>query len=65
VSIATIVATQVELARTFAERVASAAQRAQATGRALSLVVPGGSVAEAFFPVLALAAIDWTMVEVF
>ena len=37
----------------------------QATGRALSLVVPGGSVAEVFFPVLALAAIDWTMVEVF
>jgi 6-phosphogluconolactonase len=63
--IETIVATPAELARTFAARLASTARRVQATGRALSLVLPGGSVAEIFFPVLALAAIDWTMVEVF
>jgi 6-phosphogluconolactonase len=37
----------------------------QADGRAVSLVLPGGSVAEVFFPVLARAAIDWTMVEIF
>ena len=63
--IETIVATPAELAQTFAARLASTARRVQATGRALSLVLPGGSVAETFFPVLALAAIDWTMVEVF
>lgn len=61
----TIVATPAGLAETFAKRVASTAERVQATGRALSLVLPGGSVAEAFLPVLALAAIDWTMVDVF
>jgi 6-phosphogluconolactonase len=63
--IETIVATPAELAQTFAARLTSTAERVQATGRALSLVLPGGSVAEIFFPVLALAAIDWTMVEVF
>ena len=64
-SVETIVAPPAELARDFAARVSDAAQRARTAGRALSLVLPGGSVAEAFFPVLALAAIDWTMVEVF
>jgi len=63
--IETIVAPPAELARTFVARLASTARRVQATCRALSLVLPGGSVAEIFFPVLALAAIDWTMVEVF
>jgi len=63
--IETIVATPAELASAFAARVASTAQRVQATGRALSLVLPGGSVAEGFFPVLAQAAIDWSMVEVY
>ena len=49
----------------FATRVSSAVDRARAGGRTLSLVVPGGSIARAFFPVLADAAIDWTMVDVF
>ena len=40
-------------------------RRARTDGRALSLVVPGGSIARAFFPVLADAAIDWTKVDVF
>jgi 6-phosphogluconolactonase len=61
----TVVATPAELARTFAARLVSTSRRVQAAGRALSLVLPGGSVAEIFLPVLALAAIDWTMVEVF
>jgi 6-phosphogluconolactonase len=61
----TIVASPDELARVFATRVSGAARRARADGRALSLVVPGGSIAQAFFPVLADAAIDWTMVDVF
>jgi 6-phosphogluconolactonase len=61
----TIVASPDELARVFATRVSAAARRARADGRALSLVVPGGSIAQAFFPVLADADIDWTMVDVF
>ncbi len=37
----------------------------QTGGRALSLVLPGGSVAQAFLPVVAEAAIDWALVDVF
>jgi 6-phosphogluconolactonase len=59
------VASPDELARVFATRVSGAARRARAAGRALSLVVPGGSIARAFFPVLADAAIDWRMVDLF
>ena len=61
----TIIATPDELARVFTARVSDAAHRARTDGRALSLVVPGGSIAQAFFPVLAAAAIDWTMVDIF
>jgi 6-phosphogluconolactonase len=64
-SIETVVAPPAELARVFAERFARSAHAVQADGRAVSLVLPGGSVAETFFPVLARAAIDWTMVDVF
>jgi 6-phosphogluconolactonase len=64
-SIETVVAPPAELARVFAERFSSSAHAVQADGRAVSLVLPGGSVAETFFPVLARAALDWTMVEVF
>src|SRR5688500_10011471 len=42
-----------------------AAVRAAPPDRAFTLAVPGGSVAEAFFPSLAAAAIDWTRVEIF
>ena len=64
-SLETIIATPDELARVFAARASDAAHRARADGRALSLVVPGGSIARAFFPVLADAAIDWAMIDVF
>ena len=49
----------------FADRLAFEARRAQTGGRALSLVLPGGSVAQAFLPVVAEAAIDWALVDVF
>jgi 6-phosphogluconolactonase len=64
-SLETLVASPAELARVFAERFSNVAHSVQANGRAVSLVLPGGSVAEAFFPVLARATIDWTMVDVF
>ena len=61
----TIVATPAELARVFADRLTIAARLAQKNGRALSLVLPGGSVAEIFLPVIAEAAVDWAQVNVF
>jgi 6-phosphogluconolactonase len=61
--IETIVAPPIALARAFAQRLAAAARLARAQQRSLSLVVPGGSVAEQFFPVLAAADIDWAPVE--
>jgi 6-phosphogluconolactonase len=50
-----------EFARRF-ERLAGGAVRRR--GRA-AIVVPGGSVARAFFPALAEAAVDWSRVHVF
>jgi 6-phosphogluconolactonase len=61
----TIVANPAELARVFADRFTSAARRVQTDGRALSLVLPGGSVAQAFLPVVAEASVDWALVDVF
>jgi 6-phosphogluconolactonase len=64
-SIETFVAAPAELGRMFAERLVGAASRAQADRRALSLVLPGGSVARAFLPALADARIDWSLVDLF
>jgi 6-phosphogluconolactonase len=41
------------------------ALRAQAEGRMLGIALPGGSVAEAFFPTLARAPLDWSAIEWF
>ena len=59
-----IVGERAELARRF---VADLERELRAAGsrRRFTLAVPGGSVAETFFPYLAGAAIDWTTVEVF
>jgi 6-phosphogluconolactonase len=54
-----------ELAFTFADRLAGLASRARLEGRPLGVALPGGSVAEAFFPILARSAIDWGLVEWF
>ena len=55
----------VELQRACVREVEDAVRTAIATrGRALA-ALPGGSVAQAFFPVLAESAADWTRTEVF
>jgi 6-phosphogluconolactonase len=60
-----IVGTPTELAAVFADRVVGLALRAQAEGRTLSIALPGGSVAEAFFPTFAQAPIDWNAIDWF
>jgi 6-phosphogluconolactonase len=65
VSVERIVASPAELARVFAERVEESARAARGRGRRVSLVLPGGSVAEAFLPTLAAAALDWSEVDLF
>jgi 6-phosphogluconolactonase len=65
VSFERVVAPPVELARNFAGRLVVCARNVQAEGRRLSLVLPGGSVAETFFPMLAGTEFEWNAVELF
>jgi len=65
VSIERIVASPVELATLVTERVAVSARKKRLEGRRLSLVLPGGSVAQAFFPVLSASQLDWDCVDLF
>ena len=60
-----IIAAPMALASVFAQRVVDAAAGAHGRGRALSIVLPGGSVAETFLPVLADAGFDWSAIDVF
>lgn len=60
-----IVASRPELAEAFARLVEGQAETARAEGRSLTIAVPGGSVAEAFFPRLVRIAVDWRRVQVF
>jgi 6-phosphogluconolactonase len=60
-----IVATPTELAAVFVDRVVGLALRAQAEGRTLRIALPGGSVAEAFFPALARAPLEWSEIDWF
>jgi len=53
------------LARVFAERFAAEARAAIAARGQFSCALPGGSVAEIFFPVLAQAPVAWDRVEFF
>lgn len=53
------------LAGLIAARLASAARRAFGAGGRFALAVPGGSVAQAFFPRLADAPLDWTRIDLF
>ena len=53
------------LAHVFADRFAAQARSAIAAGRRFSCALPGGSVAETFFPVLARAPVAWDQVEFF
>jgi 6-phosphogluconolactonase len=53
------------LARRFAEEAEAAARLAAAERGRFSLVLPGGSSAEAFLLVLATAALDWRRADLF
>jgi len=61
-----VVDTVPALARLLSERVEGAARRALGeSGRRFFFVLPGGSVAEAFFPVLGRAEVEWGRVDLF
>jgi 6-phosphogluconolactonase len=53
------------LAREFARRLRPALAQATADHRPWAIALPGGSVAETFFPVLAAADLDWRPVAFF
>jgi 6-phosphogluconolactonase len=53
------------LARMFADRFAAESRAAIAARARFSCALPGGSVAETFFPVLARAPVAWDKVEFF
>jgi 6-phosphogluconolactonase len=59
------VAEREALAERFAAAFEGAARRATAARGRFACAVPGGSVAEAFFPALVHAAVDWTRLHVF
>jgi 6-phosphogluconolactonase len=65
VNLERVVATPVELARIFATHVRTCVEAARAGQRRVSLVLPGGSVAQTFFPVLAEMDLEWDRVELF
>jgi 6-phosphogluconolactonase len=54
-----------ELAFIFADRLAGLASRARLEGRPVGVALPGGSVAQAFLPMLARTEIDWGLIEWF
>jgi 6-phosphogluconolactonase len=64
-SIETVVSAVPALAATLAERASDLARAAVSEGRSFAIVLPGGSVARAFFPTLAMAPIDWRRVDWF
>jgi 6-phosphogluconolactonase len=64
-AIEVVVGSAGELAARFAGHLAEAAERASVQGRTCSLVIPGGSVGEMFFPALVRAPVAWRAVEVF
>ena len=60
-----VVGEPAELAERLARRLAEQARRAIATRGFFAIALPGGSLANAFFPRLARLALDWTRVEFF
>jgi 6-phosphogluconolactonase len=57
----TVIDSPPELARVFAYRLAGLARGAAR----VALALPGGSVAETFFPVLSASALDWQAIDLF
>jgi 6-phosphogluconolactonase len=64
-TIETIVGAIPELAERFAQHLEGAYGEARAEGRPLTIAIPGGSVAQAFFPRLVKLPLDWRHVLVF
>jgi 6-phosphogluconolactonase len=60
-----IIDTPAALARVFAERFAAEARAAIAARGRFSCALPGGSVAETFFPILARAPVEWDKIDFF
>src|ERR1043166_1578344 len=60
-----IVDTHTRLAQVFADRFAALAKEAIAARGPFSCALPGGSVADTFFPVLARAPLAWDHIDVF
>jgi len=60
-----IVKPAADLAVVFVDRLIGLISRARAEDRSLGVALPGGSVADAFLPVLAGAAMDWDRIEWF
>jgi 6-phosphogluconolactonase len=60
-----IIETPEVLAQEFADRFVAAARAAIAARGQFSCALPGGSVAETFFPVLAQAPVEWKNVQFF
>jgi 6-phosphogluconolactonase len=60
-----VIDTPAALARVFADRFTAEACAAIAARGRFSCALPGGSVAETFFPVLARAPAAWAKVEFF
>lgn len=60
-----VVADRGELQRALAKRFRESAEAAISRHDRFSCVLPGGSAAEAFFPALAAAAVDWRHVDFF
>ena len=60
-----VIDTPSALARVFADRFAAAASTALAARGRFTCALPGGSVAQAFFPTLARTSVDWPRVDFF
>src|SRR5262245_7589374 len=60
-----IVATREALAGVFVRRFEALARDSVALRGRFTCALPGGSVADAFFPALTHAAVDWTRVDLF
>src|SRR5262249_52669782 len=60
-----IVDTPARLARVFADRFGALAREAIAARGRFSCALPGGSVADTFFPVLAREPLAWDHIDVF
>ena len=64
-NVETLVDAPPALANLFARRLEGLVSMAPDAGRRFAIALPGGSVAEAFLPVLAAATLEWKRIDVF